>query len=223
MSKPASKATIIWLQVNWKAVESNLGEIDVSRVVTRDAKGKLRGESELARLAHASQILGRPVSSFSDLSQAEGDRLVLVYKQELGEEYKEPGYQGARRWSRKRPKRALVDSLMLTKLAEIAADLWPENGPYFLGQRCHQRFRASMPGLLTPAQARSLVEELLQRIAVRECRKRHEPPITREEIESEKEVWRKRFFHIDRKASQDGPGSHQDNREALEVGQKSVQ
>lgn len=60
--------------------------------------------------------------------------------------------------------------------------------------RVMQRFRVANPQSLMPGQARSMVEELLQRIAVRECRKRHVPPITREEIEAEKEVWRRKFF-----------------------------
>ncbi len=192
MSKQASRQTVVWLQTNWSGVEANLGEIETGN--SKLETGKPHSASALARLAHASQILGRPVSSFNDLSQAEGDRLVLVYKQELGEEYKEPGYQGARKWSRKRPGNKTVDNLMPTKLAQIAAELWGGEWPAMLSARVRNRFLTPDTRRLTSSQARSLVEEMLQRIAVREIGKRHEPPIAREEIEAEKEQLRKRFF-----------------------------
>ena len=195
----ASRGTVVWLQTNWKSVEANLGEIPLDESLRCAPAGmcsRRRSDSEMARISHASQILARPISSFNDLSQSEGDKLVLVYKQELGQEYKtSTGYQGARRKQAGRRSTASPDELL--KLGEIAVELWHGEGEdwfQLLCARAMQRFRVPNPQSLTPGQARSMVEEMLQRIAVRECRKRHEPPITREEIEAEKEVWRKKFF-----------------------------
>jgi hypothetical protein len=194
MSKPASPALIRKLAIEWPNVEAGLGEIDISAY-----EQIRRTPSEKARLAHASQILRRPVATFNDLSMSEALRLLSVYKEATGEEFKPAGvgYQGARRRGTPWRARTSASPDELLKLGEIAVELWHAEGEdwfQLLCARVMQRFRVANPQSLMPGQARSMVEELLQRIAVRECRKRHVPPITREEIEAEKEVWRRKFF-----------------------------
>ena len=133
-------------------------------------------------------------------------RLLAVYKEATGEEFKGPGYgtgyQGAWRKNQARISKASPDELL--KLGEISVELWNAHGEDWfklLCARTMQRFRVSNPRFLTPGQARSMVEELLQRIAVKRIRARHiydglpqDAPISRHDIEEDKEVLRKRFF-----------------------------
>jgi hypothetical protein len=191
IAHPATRKTITWLQLNWKGVEAKLGDGGA--------------DSKSARLAHAASILQRPVATFNDLSQAEADRLVLSYKQELGEEFKPAGYQGARRWSRPRPSNMEVDGLILVRIGEMSSELWEGDWGAMLERRVCERFGVADARALTPSQARSMVEELLQRIFVRDCRASgYTGEIPRTMIERGKEYLRAKFFiHIDRHDSQD--------------------
>jgi hypothetical protein len=207
MSKPASRELIRKLVIEWPKAEAGLGEIEVR---SQEPGDKKKSASDLARLVHASEVLGRPISTFNDLSMAEGLKLLSVYKEATGEEFKPAavGYGGARRWSRKRDSGLGVrgSGIMLVKIAEIASELFLGNWLEPLKARCMERFRHSDPRALTPGQARSLVEELMQRLAVKRIRERRdsgigirdtgkpEQPISRVEIEAEKEVLRRRFF-----------------------------
>jgi hypothetical protein len=166
-AKPASRELIRKLAIEWPKVEAGLGAIDISAY-----EQIRRTPREKARLAHASEILQRPVATFNDLSMAEGLKLLSVYKEATGEEFKPlaVGYGGVRRWSRKRPASMIVDGSILWRIGEIASALFPGNWSEALGARCMERFRNPDPRALTPSQARSLVEELLQRLAVRKIR-----------------------------------------------------
>lgn len=88
MSKPASSALIRKLNIEWPKVEAGLGEIDIPESPTPNPESRKRSPSDLARLAHASQILRRPVATFNDLSISEALCLLSVYKESTGEEFK---------------------------------------------------------------------------------------------------------------------------------------
>jgi hypothetical protein len=76
----------------------------------------------------------------------------------------------------------------------MACDLFGERWQALLAARIADRFQTPDTRHLTPAQSRSLVEELLQRLAVRVIADRHQPPIYRAEIEAEKVALRSRYF-----------------------------
>jgi len=207
-AQAASREIIRWLCVNWHEVERNLGEISVPEWL-RTRPGKPRAESDLARLAYAGEIVRRPLASFNDLAMAEALRLVKHWNQELGREFKPRGmgYQGARRRPAGRPAiPARVSDGEILKIAEMAADLWGSRWSELLTARAADRFRVHSPQSLTPGQARSLVEELLQRLAVRQIADRHQPPISREEIEAEKAGLRARYFLGAGQAPPSAPG-----------------
>jgi hypothetical protein len=82
----------------------------------------------------------------------------------------------------------------LTRIGQMAVELFGERWNELLAARCAERFQTSSLQSLSPRHARALVEELLQRLAVRNIADRHQPPIGRAEIEVEKADLRKRFF-----------------------------
>jgi hypothetical protein len=65
MSKPASSALIRKLAIDWAKVS-----MSYSFEPPREVKSIAAAE-KMARLAHASEVLKRPVSTFNDLSMAE--------------------------------------------------------------------------------------------------------------------------------------------------------
>jgi hypothetical protein len=183
----ATRKTITWLQINWKGVEANLGDTG-----TCDTSRSLR-------MDYATSLLGRPISTFNDLSQAEADRLVMAYKQELGEEFKGPGYGGGRHRQKAAGNGQFAASAYeLLKLSEISCELWNGMGEdwfQLLCARVNERFGAANPQALTPRQAKYMVEELLQRLFVRDCRASgYAGEISRKMIEAGKEYLRAKFF-----------------------------
>ena len=187
--KPLTGPQLAGIHTLWKL-------IDAGRADERDAR--------TARLDYCSVILGRPVPSAKDLSSDEAEKVLQAMRQEVGQEWKPRGAsfgrlrRMAQNFSSARRAEALrhpkISGAEQTKLAEMAADLWGERWNALLEARLSDRFRVSGVSFLSPAQARSLVEELLQRLAVRNIADKHQPPITRAEIEAEKAVLRAKYF-----------------------------
>ena len=108
-----------------------------------------------ARLRFASEVLvtrhSSPVASWNDLTAGQAKRLLREMKEISGSN---AAY------------RAQI-------IARLAVELWGGDWDAFLRERLRERFRLSTTdcGLLTPAQAHELIEELLSRIARQEGRK----------------------------------------------------
>ena len=148
-------------------------------------------DSRTARLEYCSAILARPVSSAKDLSIEEAQTVLKAMREEVGQEWKARGGGGRRAQALRHPK---VSGAEQTKIGELAVDLWGERWNELLSARLLERFRVASPRSLTPSQARSIIEEMLARIAVRNIADRHQPPIPRAEIEAEKAGLRERYF-----------------------------
>jgi hypothetical protein len=153
-------------------------------------------ESRSARLEYCSAVVKRPVASALELSSDEALRVIEAMKQETGQEWRPRGQWavGSRQKAGAMSRSSLVTGHLSLIIGELAADLWGEHWHELLSARLNQRSRSSSVRSLAGWQARQLVEELLQRIAVRKIADRQPPAITRAEIEEEKAVLRKRFF-----------------------------
>ncbi len=165
-----------------RAIQSIWPAIDAGRCDDRSSRE--------ARLDFCSQVIGRPLASAKDLSKDEAEKVLQAMKQEIGQEWKPRGYRGRRRSGRGKP----IAEVEQIRLGEMAADLFGERWPEMLAARLLERFRVKSPRSLYGWQARQMVEELLQRLAVLHIADRHQPPIARTEIEEEKARLRKHYF-----------------------------
>ena len=210
--KPISKSQVRAIHTLWREVSPGVAELSNDRAI--GPSGDLQSPNHLitkspneaeraARLAYISQILMRPIATSKDLSKDEAQRVIERMKQEVGQDFRPAGYRGARKqqpavkgsWQEREPELGDVP------IAQVAAELFGQGWQENLAARTSERFGAGALRALTGGQRRSLVEELLQRIAVRNIKSQKpgggalkEIKISRKEIEREKARLRGKFF-----------------------------
>jgi len=185
IAKPITGPELKAIHALWRQVSMGLGAGD-------SGLGAEQTEREL-RLGWISNVVSRPLATSKDLSNDEALKVIEAMKQETGQAWRSAG-RGRRRQSKIQNQKSKISAAEATRIAELAADLWGERWNGLLAARLQERFRVPSPQSLAPAQARLLVEELLQRLAVRHIADRHQPPIPRVEIEAEKARLRRKYF-----------------------------